>query len=441
MKNLLLLPVFALLAAAAQPAFDENDGNTTIAKWYQNKKGAVSLTFDDGTIHQFTVAMPMLDSLDMKGTFYIVTGKIPESQYRGTFVGRPGEEIIAETAKIPTSKNNLFERASAIGFLGYEGGLDYHTRAGSAVDADNPDKAIEIIEEGYAQIRKGKLKKVGPPASYGEGNDTTTWAQYKQYAAAGHEIASHTVTHPRLAILDEANLRYELEKSQEEIRSQIGQEYIFSVEGPYGTEDERAVDYILKQYVAARNRMPEPFLAELNRWAKETPGQVKNEYVQWQRGPLSKTPMDLMKSWVDTVAALDNAWLVLVFHGVEGVGWEARSKEDLREYYEHIAAKRDQLWVAPFREVTQYMRERMSATIEKRTEGDAIYVKITHTLDPKWYAHPLTLKTAVPSDWSKAKVTQGSQAVEVETVEESGSSYVMYEAMPNSGEVAITELK
>jgi hypothetical protein len=182
-------------------------------------------------------------------------------------------------------------------------------------------------------------------------------------------------------------------------------------------------------------------LAELNRWAKETPGQVKNEYVQWQRGPLSQTPMDLMKSWVDTVAALDNAWLVLVFHGVEGVGWEARSKEDLREYYEHIAAKRDHLWVAPFREVTQYMRERMSATIEKRTEGDAIYVKITHTLDPKWYTHPLTLKTAVPSDWSKAKVTQGSQVVEVETVQESGSSYVMYEAMPNSGEVAITELK
>ena len=439
MKNLCFLAALLFVGMSCQQAYDENVGMTDVAKWYQGKTGAVSMTFDDGTIHQFTIAMPMLDSLGMKGTFYIVTGKIPESQYRGTFIGRSGEEIIAETAKVPTNESNLFERASAIGFLGYAGGLDYHTRAGSAVDAENIEMAIEIVEEGYANIRAGKLKKVGPPSSYREGNDTTTWAQYKQYTANGHEIASHTVTHPRLAILDEANMRYELEKSQEEIRNQIGEDYIFSVEGPYGTENERAMEYVLEQYEASRNRMPEPFLAELNRGAKETPGEMNNEYVQWQRGPLSKTPMELMKSWVDTVATHDNAWLVLVFHGVEGVGWEAKPKEQLREYYEYIASKRDQLWVAPFREVTQYMRERMAANLTTSIDGRDVVISLTHTLDPKWYTHPLTLKTLLPNDWQGAMVTQGDTVLEAVLSEEHGQKYALYDAMPNAGDIRLNE--
>lgn len=417
---------------------DPSVGKTEVANWYQNKKGAVSLTFDDGTIHQFTIAMPMLDSLGIDGTFYIITGKIPESQYRGTFLGRPGEEIIAETAKVPTSRENLFERASAIGFLGYQGGLDYHTRAGAAVDAHDIDRAVEIIEEGYAKIRAGELKKVGPPKSYIDGNDTTTWTQYRQYAANGHEIASHTVTHPRLAILDEANMRYELEKSKEEILNQLGQDYIFSAEGPYGTENERAMEYVLDIYESARNRMPEPWLHELNRWDTLTPGQTSKPYVQWQRGPLSKTPMELMKSWVDTVASHNNAWLVLVFHGVEGVGWEARPKEELREYFEYIGARRDSIWVAPFVNVVQYMREKMAYSARVVTESGALKITLTHSLDPNWYNHPLTLKTRVPKDWVQASVTQGSEVRNLQVEADGEGKYVMYEAMPNREEIIIT---
>jgi peptidoglycan/xylan/chitin deacetylase (PgdA/CDA1 family) len=426
---------------ACKPSFEENDGKTEIAQWYQNKTGAVSLTFDDGTIHQFTIAMPMLDSLGMKGTFYIITGKIPESQYRGTFIGRPGEEIIAETAKIPTNKDNLLERASAIGFLGYEGGLDYHTRAGAAVDAENVDKAIEIIEEGYAKIRSGKLKKVGPPTNYIDANDTTTWAQYKQYAAKGHEIASHTVTHPRLAILDEPNILYELEKSKEEIQNQIGRDYIFSAEGPYGTEHEHSVEYVLKVYKSARNRMPEPFLAELNRGSKKSPAEGKDgkEYVQWQRGPLFKTPMELMKSWVDTTAARNDTWLVLVFHGVEGVGWEAKPKEQLKDYFEYIADKRDDVWVAPFVEVAQYIRERMAAKVGWAISEETISLSLTHSLDSAFYRYPLTLKTKLPAAWEAVRVTQGEKDLNAKLVEELGVRYATYEAVPNAGDIKIME--
>ena len=59
----------------------------------------------------------------------------------------------------------------------------------------------------------------------------------KRFAAEGHEIASHTVTHARLAILDEDNLLYELEQSKADIQHFLGEKYTFSAECPYGTEN------------------------------------------------------------------------------------------------------------------------------------------------------------------------------------------------------------
>lgn len=96
-------------------------GDTEIAKWQYAKKGAVSLTYDDGSINQFRVAVSIMDSFRFPATFFIITGNIPGSQFQGTFIGRPTKTIISETASIPTNKDNFFERASAIGFLGFSG--------------------------------------------------------------------------------------------------------------------------------------------------------------------------------------------------------------------------------------------------------------------------------------------------------------------------------
>ncbi|MDX5479999.1 MAG: polysaccharide deacetylase family protein, partial [Cyclobacteriaceae bacterium] len=50
---------------------------TDILKWKDGKKAAVSLTYDDGTLNQFRVALPIMEEFDMRGTFYINTGEIP----------------------------------------------------------------------------------------------------------------------------------------------------------------------------------------------------------------------------------------------------------------------------------------------------------------------------------------------------------------------------
>jgi peptidoglycan/xylan/chitin deacetylase (PgdA/CDA1 family) len=292
-------------------------GKTEITRWQYGKNGAVSLTYDDGSVNQFRVAVPIMDSFGFPATFFIITGNIPGSRYHGTFVGRPTKAIIEETARIPTNRDNFFERASAIGFLGYEGTLEFHTRAGELYDeGKNVDQAYRVLDEAYEKVRAGAFMLSNQREKPPEDRNKVSWDELRSLANRGHEFASHTVTHPRLAVLDDANLVYELEKSRQDILDHLGFTHTFSVECPHGTENERAVQAALLRYQVARNYMPDADVDDLDRSNNMDPAASRKEYVRWQRGPLTETPMELMKSWVDKTAAQGNIWLVLVFHGV-----------------------------------------------------------------------------------------------------------------------------
>src|SRR5438552_5084408 len=103
-----------------------SSAQTEITTWQDGKTGAVSLTYDDGSINQFKFALPVMKRLNLPATFYIITGPIPGSKYQGKFIGRPVANIIAETATVPTNARNYFERASAAKYLGYTGANAYY---------------------------------------------------------------------------------------------------------------------------------------------------------------------------------------------------------------------------------------------------------------------------------------------------------------------------
>ncbi|WP_162499863.1 polysaccharide deacetylase family protein [Mucilaginibacter terrigena] len=435
MRNLLLLFITGCFIANlcnAQPA------KTEITRWQDDKKGAVSITWDDGSINQFKVALPMLNRYKFPATFFIITGQIPGSQYQGKFIGRPVKEIIKETATIPTNKDNLFERASAASYLGLVGPMDYYYNAGSAVDAGKTDKAIKLIDELYSKVRNGQFKPgVQHNPEYMDAHGTT-WGQIRTFAAQGHEFASHMITHPRLAILDEVNMKYEMEKSRLDILAHLGAKYTFSGEGPFGTENERVMQYAYKVYPALRNRMPEPWLKEITRSNSSNPGNTDKEYIQFQRGATTKTPLPMMKAWVDTTVNKNNTWLVLTIHGVEGIGWEALPRQELDDYFSYIKAREQNLWVATFGNVTRYMRERQAAKVQTKQGKGLITVNLSHTLDKGMYNLPLTLKTNVPVTWKTVKATQGKKSQVVKVISADGGAYVLYHAYPNSAPVILT---
>jgi len=413
----------------------DHKGVTEIAIWKDGKNGAISITYDDASINQFRKALPIMDSLGIKATFYINTAHIRDVVIPPKFIGRSIDDIISETATKPTDKSNLFERASAMRFTGMKGAVEYHNNAGSLYENEKYEEAYRVIDEGYAEVRKQGRKPrkwLGPSTA-----NMITWDEIKQFAANGHEFGSHTISHPRLAVLDEPNMLYELEKCKEEINMMLGPDHTFSAECPFGTENERVMEYAYKVHPALRNRMPEPFLQEINRSNDMTPGMSNKPYIQWQRGPLAKTSVPLMKSWVDTLVARNNVWLVLTFHGVDGIGWEAKPHQELQEYFSYMKEHDDHLWIAPFRDATKYMRERMAANVNSREEDDTIQVTLEHSLDKGLYNYPLTLRTYVPDDWTEVRVSQGGKDLKAVKKSDDRGTFVMYDALPNGDNISI----
>jgi peptidoglycan/xylan/chitin deacetylase (PgdA/CDA1 family) len=412
-------------------------GETEITKWKGNKPAAISITYDDASINQFRQALPIMDTLGFKGTFFINTADIPGSQLPPKFIGRPLGEIIRETANTPTNESNLFERASALRFLDMDNAVELHNQAGSLYEQDKLAESYKVVDDAYTLIRRKKSTSEKRPVLLQP--PFITWPEIKTFAVNGHEFGSHTISHPRLAVLDEQNLLYEMEKCKEEIKNQLGDEHTFSAECPFGTENERVMEYAYKIHPALRNRMPEPYLVELNRGNSHTPGEYQREYIQWQRGPLKKTSVDLMNSWVDTLLTHNNVWLVLTFHGIDGIGWEAKPHEELKEFFSYIKKYEDKIWVATFGEATKYMRERMNTSTNVEKQSNKILVNLNHNLDKDHYNVPLTLKTYVSPDWKEILVRQGNESVTYAALTDEDGNYIVYEALPNGGAVELSE--
>ncbi len=414
-------------------------GTTTVTEWQYGRSGALSITYDDASRHQFTRALPIMETLTLPATFFVITGPITGSQYQGKFVGRPVKDIIKQSATKPTNEGNFLERCSAAGFLGYQGTISYHTKAGSLYSGGAPEAAFHLMDSLYAKVRNGELTPGYEPCPEYKEADGTSWDELRKDAAEGYEIASHSITHATMPGLDAVNIRYELEKSKEEIKNQLGVKYTFSAEVPYGYEDERVMQIAYTIYPALRNRMPERYLKEIDRASKDLPHPTGKAYVQWQRGPLHATPLALMESWVDTACANTDTWLVLVFHGIDSLGWEWTPIPKLEEYFKYIKAHDNKLWIATFGDVTKYMREREEAQINYEFAMGQIGVELNHRLSRIFYDLPLTLKTYVPGDWKKATVRQGADMQEVAIQHDDQGPFVRYQAKPNADKILLTQ--
>ena len=451
MKHLFTIALACLMCS---PSVSGQEPRTEITKWQDGKLAAVSITFDDSTINQFRIALPMLNERRLPATFFVITGEIPGSEHRPMFVGRPIMDILRESATVATNKDNALERSSMLRYLGEVQRIDI------VLKNFQPNSAARLIEKGqFAEFDKvlallresGQTYAVGakhvvPVRSQEEGRPPAihpgglTWNEFRQAAKQGHEIGNHLVSHAHLPGLDEANILYEAMNADEDIRAQMGPEHAFSIEASYGIHDPRVEKILVPRFPLTRNWVTDAFMDGIFRGDNRDPGTMKKEYVQWQRGPRSATPLDEMTGWVDTSLST-GTWLVLVIHGIEGIGYEPVPAERLRAYFDYMKQRENRLWVATFRDAGKYVRERMASKVTTKQSGDAIEVSVTHSLDPKLYNLPLTARTTVPAQWSSVRVRQGRKNAAVPVQRDGSGAYVLYSVVPNAGIVRLEGVK
>jgi len=429
-----LLIVLGLLLFA--PLLAE-EPQTEITKWQDGKSACASLTYDDSSINQFRIDIPLLNERNMKGTFFVVTSNIEGSRNQPTFVGRPIMEIIRESEKTPTTKENVFERISVLNYLQTIQRVpelkDFSAQALNRFIAPRNFTGLgPVVDTALTKLRQsGATYSVTPrTASVVDRRYPVTWDELRRHAAAGHEIANHTVSHPFTPALDEANIVYEAEKANQDILEQIGPKHTFSIEAPYGIHDPRVQPILTSRFALTRNWVTDEFMDEFLRGDRRDPATSKREYVQWQRGALTRTPLDTMKEWVDK-SIEHGIWLVLVFHGIEGIGWEPLTTDTKRAYYDYMKEREGRLWIATFQDGVKYARERMNSKVTTSRSGESIVVTLKSSLDPKLYDLPLTARTTIPSDWQVVRFQQGDDVRWLPVHRDGAKTSVMYRIAPN----------
>jgi peptidoglycan/xylan/chitin deacetylase (PgdA/CDA1 family) len=205
-----------------------------------------AITFDDGYADNARYAAPILDRFGLKATFYVVSGLAgttdqPWYDRAGRALLQIGRDACAEIA---AAKNLAHDER--------EQWLEDLERRAPAIVAPDPDDTIMSVEA------------------------------LRSLAANGHEIGSHTVTHPLLPQLDRNALDREVMQSRRSLGDLLGADvlgfsypngdynqnvltavkqagYNYAVSAAQGINKRRTCDvYALKRWFISQERLADP---------------------------------------------------------------------------------------------------------------------------------------------------------------------------------------
>ncbi len=320
---------FAVLIACASTAEAANDAVPTvrIVHFSGDCAAAISYTFDDNLRDQYTLAVPMLNEVGFKGTFFAIPGA---------------------TAETP--------------------------------------------EEGE--------KKKSQKRAWG----SISWPELKEMAAQGHEIASHTWSHPNLQKLPAEEVDAQFSKAYDAIKTRMGKPPL-TVAFPFNAATPEVQATALKYHVA---------------------------YRAYQLGIGDKSAVESLNAWADKLVN-EKEWGIVMAHAI-GNGYSALSDpEILRTHLKYVKSRERDIWADTFANVARYEKERGDAKLTVSGKAGSVTCVLSSTLDPQLYNVPLTIVIDAKSARSAHMDRAGKQLpVRVEN----GSIYV--QAVPGMQPITVT---
>jgi hypothetical protein len=256
-----------------------------------------------------------------------------------------------------------------------------------------------------------------------------TWSNIQTAASYGHEVGSHTVTHSDLSGLDEEERIYELSESQAIINSYIPGNQCLTIAYPYCIEGDETLN--AAYYIAGRtcaSTTPNP----------STPPNLYmiNCTILGTANGIDTTPEITA---IDDAAAASGGWVVFLIHAIDtDNGYSPVSYTVLSQSVAYLESHSDTFWVNTFLNVVKYIKERDDVSVsETSNTGSAITVSVTDTLSDTIYNYPLTIRRPLPDGWGYVKVLQDGSIVDSNIVEVESTSYLMFDIVPDSGELTL----
>jgi oligosaccharide reducing-end xylanase len=245
------------------------------------------------------------------------------------------------------------------------------------------------------------------------------WATIESAAAKGHEIGSHTLTHPSLPTLTDDRVVAELSESKNLIESHTGKKCV-SHAYPYCSVPKRTITSQYYPFARSCNEAlvpgtPPDFLSV---------GAISSHLTQ-------------MNTAADN-AASSGSWLVWLIHGIDNDAYACCPIPSslLQSNLNHVAADPNKWWVETFGNVCRYIQERNASVLTVVSNGTSnLTLRLTHNLDNTVFNYPVTLRRPMPNGWPAAAITQNGAFVPSQVV----NGNLMFEVVPNGGDIVLSK--
>ncbi|MGA2915216.1 MAG: polysaccharide deacetylase family protein, partial [Sedimentisphaerales bacterium] len=257
------------------------------------------------------------------------------------------------------------------------------------------------------------------------------WTGLQNAANVGHEVGSHTMSHPSLGGLPIDQQRAEMVNSQNAVNSHITGQLCVTFAWPNGSIGDEGL--CSQYYIASRGITGG---VESN-----TPADFYNTHAYICGSTLAgpNTAADFNSTF--NTASNAKGWCILLIHGIDGDGgYSPLASTVLRSSLQYLDARRNIFWVETFGNVVRYIKERNDVSItELSHEESSIILQVTDTLNNTIYNYPITIRRPLPASWEYAYVSQNGQQVDSNIVEVNSITYVMFNVVPDGGSVVLSE--
>ncbi|ADH86438.1 polysaccharide deacetylase family protein [Desulfurivibrio alkaliphilus] len=204
----------------------------------------LAITFDDGQLDNYLHAAPVLDSLGVSATFFIPVEAVETQQMlwhdRMGYAIQLLKEIESQSALLVQLAHNDNQKPAT------------------------PQAGVTVAKHWPPEARLNWIKKAEAtlPTTIPDWDGMMNWEQIHDLSRRGHEIGSHSYSHPLLTQCDDSHLEREITTSKQRIEAET-RSSIFSFCYPNGDHDQRVVDAVAQAGYS---------LAVTTHWGSNAPG-------------------------------------------------------------------------------------------------------------------------------------------------------------------------
>lgn len=219
-----------------------------------------------------------------------------------------------------------------------------------------------------------------------------SWSQARDLAERGHEIGSHTHSHPDLTRLEPFLAQRQLVRSYQRIRREIPNQSGLTFAWPYWRSTEHTQELASRYYIAARGGQ-----ATTPRYFNAGPIEARPDNLLHVNA-LGMLPRETEETWREAAEDLlqRGGWGVLSLHGIDdgriqhsALGWEPLPIDLYRRILDYLRV--ENIWIAPFGTVAKYVERRDATRLTVIDNGAEVTIDVVSPLDSTIYDVPLTV--------------------------------------------------